>query len=118
MVKRRREPFKGTWMFPSGFVEFGEHPEESAAREVLEETGLKTVRLDLINVFQSEDDPRLLGHFVFFYRVETIGDSIRTDNEENEGIDWFDPIIPPEVAWKWHKHVLNQLALDNDHVDQ
>ena len=69
LVKRVREPFKGTWMFPSGFVDFGEHPEEALAREVLEETGLRIKRASLIGVYQSPDDYREPGHFVFFYRV-------------------------------------------------
>ena len=114
MVKRRHEPFKGTWMFPSGFVEFGEHPEETAIREVQEETGLQTETLQLLHVFQSEDDPRRPGHLVFFYMVKTIGDTLKNDDDENEGIGWFDPRKPPEVRWKLHRRVLNQLASASD----
>jgi len=117
MVKRRREPFKGTWMFPSGFVEFGEHPEEAATREVLEETSLTTARLQLMHIFQSEDDPRLPGHLVFFYRMETTGETVRTDDDENEGIDWFDPRTPPEIGWKWHRYVMNRLASEGNNAD-
>src|SRR5262249_3384626 len=69
LVKPNREPFKGTWMCPSGFVEFGEHPQETAAREVKEEIGLTALTVEPIVMLQSPDDPRLPGHFVFFYRV-------------------------------------------------
>ena len=51
LVKRKREPFLGTWMMPSGFIEYGEHPEETVRREVREETGLTAQSLNLIGVF-------------------------------------------------------------------
>src|SRR5712692_10372883 len=51
LVKRRRDPFKGTWMFPAGFVDYGEHPVESVKREVKEETGLEVTGVTLLGVF-------------------------------------------------------------------
>ncbi len=41
LVRRALEPFKDYWDIPGGFLEAGEHPEEGARREVLEETGLE-----------------------------------------------------------------------------
>jgi NADH pyrophosphatase NudC (nudix superfamily) len=41
LVKRKFEPFVGDWCLPGGFIEATEHPAESAAREVFEETGLE-----------------------------------------------------------------------------
>lgn len=35
-----KNPF-GVWTFPKGLIERGERPEETAAREVFEETGIK-----------------------------------------------------------------------------
>ncbi len=43
MMQRFGADGEGTWSVPGGWLEFGEAPEEAAAREVLEETGL-TVR--------------------------------------------------------------------------
>jgi ADP-ribose pyrophosphatase YjhB (NUDIX family) len=108
LVKRARDPFRGTWMCPSGFVDFGEHPEETLARELREETGLEVVRCELIGVFQSEDDPRELGHFVLFYRAETSGDFISTDPHENESVRWFDLHDLPPVAWKLQRRFLTE----------
>lgn len=68
LVKRAREPYKGTWMFPAGFIDFGEHPTETITREVSEETGLKLKKAELFKVLQSEDDPRSPGHFLFFIK--------------------------------------------------
>jgi 8-oxo-dGTP diphosphatase len=40
LVKRAEQPDKGAWSFPGGAVELGETTEETAVREVKEETGL------------------------------------------------------------------------------
>src|SRR6187200_2672799 len=40
LVRRGREPARGTWSVPGGHVEPGESDLEATAREVLEETGL------------------------------------------------------------------------------
>src|SRR5260221_6011529 len=66
MVKRKIEPHRGTWMFPSGFVNYGEHPKETALRELKEETGLEAKDAKLLEVLQA-DDPREPGHFLFIY---------------------------------------------------
>ena len=44
-LRRSIEPAYGAWVFPGGFVDRGEHPEEAAVREALEEAGVR-VRVD------------------------------------------------------------------------
>jgi ADP-ribose pyrophosphatase YjhB (NUDIX family) len=109
LVKRRREPYRGTWMFPSGFVDFGEHPREALARELIEETGLVLVHAELRGVFQSQDDVREPGHFVFFYQAHVEEGEVKTDPDENEAIDWFELSNVPEIGWILHKEFIAKL---------
>ena len=41
LVKRNRDPHKGKWVTPGGFVEFRETAEAAARREIREELGVK-----------------------------------------------------------------------------
>ena len=44
MTLRNRDPHKGTYSLPGGFVAPGERAEEALVREILEETGLRVTR--------------------------------------------------------------------------
>ncbi|ADD08895.1 NUDIX domain-containing protein [Candidatus Aciduliprofundum boonei] len=59
LVKRGREPFKGMYALPGGFVEYGERTEDAIVREMEEETGLKTEIIGLVGVYSDpKRDPR------------------------------------------------------------
>jgi 8-oxo-dGTP diphosphatase len=63
LIRRKNPPFQGRYALPGGFVEYGETTEQAAARELMEETGLEAVALDLIGVYSDPHrDPR--GHCV------------------------------------------------------
>ena len=48
LIRRGREPMRGTWSLPGGALETGETILEGVVREVLEETGLLVRPLELV----------------------------------------------------------------------
>jgi mutator protein MutT len=109
LVKRNREPYKGYWMFPAGFVSYGEHPEEALKREVAEEVGMVVKEAEFLCIYQAEADPREMGHYVFFYKVKAKKGGKITDEEENEKVEWFSIDKLPEIGWKAHQKVAKLL---------
>jgi NAD+ diphosphatase len=64
-AKRAREPKKGMYDFPGGFVDFGETAEESAIREAKEELGITIRKEDLELLAIYGDDYDFPGTHVF-----------------------------------------------------
>lgn len=54
----------GTWAFPGGHVEAGEHPETAAVRELVEETGLVVERPSLASLGVRAESNRDGSHYV------------------------------------------------------
>lgn len=101
LIRRRRDPFKGSWALPGGFVEGEEGIENCARRELLEETGLKVHGLCQIGVFDTPGrDPR--GHVVSiayvapFHRLMCEEVQIGSDAEDG---DWFNIGHLPSLAF-------------------
>jgi len=59
LIKRNNHPCLNQWALPGGFIEMNENLEESAARELLEETGLEDIYLEQLYTYGDVDrDPR------------------------------------------------------------
>ena len=58
LVKRAFEPYRGTWVIPSGYIEYDEDIRSTAVRELKEETGFDVVIEGIHAVESCFDDPR------------------------------------------------------------
>lgn len=98
LVKRAKDPFKGRWALPGGFVEYGEKMEEAVTREVKEETGLDTRIIRLFGVYSDpERDPR--GHTVsIVYCLKISGGKIHGGDDASE-VGFFPLSSLPELAF-------------------
>ncbi|MEM7821417.1 MAG: NUDIX hydrolase [Candidatus Aenigmatarchaeota archaeon] len=88
LLKRKTQPFKGSYALPGGFVIPGEKTKEACIREVKEETGLEVKILDLIGIYDSPNrDPR--GHVISIaYFCKPIGNRVKARREAEE-VDFF-----------------------------
>ena len=70
LIQRDNEPFAGRWALPGGFVKMDETLEESALRELREETGLTKVFLEQLYTFGNPGrDPRERVVTVAYYAL-------------------------------------------------
>src|SRR5439155_3342962 len=90
---------------PSGFMEYGETPEETAHRETREETGL-VVRIDrLIGAYPGHDDPRVrVVLLVYLARPRSGRERAGDDAAE---LAWFSARrAPRDLAFRSHRQAL------------
>ena len=87
LLKRGFEPALGMWTFPGGFVEFAESAADAAARETLEEVGLRVEPGPLLGVYT---DPTNAKAQVIVYLASCAGGEPIVSEEATE-IRYFEP---------------------------
>lgn len=90
LIKRSQFPYKGAWALPGGFLRPGETIEETAKRELLEETGVENTFLHLAGVYsEAKRDPRgwiISNSFISLINAENC--SLRADTDAWDAA-WF-----------------------------
>jgi len=90
LIKRSQFPYKGAWALPGGFLRPGETIEETAKRELLEETGVENPFLHLAGVYsETGRDPRgwiISNSFISLINAENC--TLRADTDAWDAA-WF-----------------------------
>ncbi len=87
LVRRAIEPFRGSWALPAGYQEIDERPEETAVREVREESGIEVEVLALFDLLFVPEDVRRPAN-VAVYRCRPIGGALCAGEDVLEA-GWF-----------------------------
>jgi len=101
LINRGREPFKGKWALPGGFVDIDEELEDAVARELQEETGLEGVTLKQIQTFgKCGRDPRGRQITIAFMGIASERQRKVRAGDDAARAKWFDiEKLPIDMAF-------------------
>jgi 8-oxo-dGTP diphosphatase len=106
LIRRKHEPFQGKWALPGGFIDMDETLEESARRELREETGIEVKRLEQLHTFGApQRDPRgRTISVVFLARADPARLKLQAADDAAEAA-WHSLLRPPPLAFD-HAEIL------------
>lgn len=112
LVERGRDPFKGSWALPGGFVHEHEDIPAAASRELLEEAGLSNVFLEQVAAVGTPDrDPRSHTITIVYVALVPADRHVLHSTGDARAARWFEVNQLPPLAFD-HKKLL-QMALDH-----
>ncbi len=103
LVKRGKEPGKGKWALPSGFIEIDETPKKACLRELKEETGLKGEVVRLVGVYSQKS--------LLYRNVLIIGYEVKASGSLSPGSDSLEAeFFPldnlPDIPFSSHRKMI------------
>lgn len=109
LIQRLDPPFEGLWALPGGFMEMEETLEETARRELMEETGIRAGELIRFDTYDTPDrDPRgrtITQVFVMIWKTDM---GIPKAGSDASGTQWFGLHQLPELAFD-HKAIVSDV---------
>jgi len=92
------------WALPGGFIDYGESAEDAAAREAIEETGLRVEELRQFRVYSNpERDPRMHTLTVVFTAVGH--GTLKADDDAKAAAVYRIDELPDEMAFD-HRQII------------
>jgi ADP-ribose pyrophosphatase YjhB (NUDIX family) len=100
LVRRRHWPFEDMWAIPGGFVEPDESLEDSARRELRDETSVSDVYLEQLYTFGDPGrDPRTRVITVVYYALLRADQLRLRAGDEATDAQWFPAYEHPSLAF-------------------
>jgi uncharacterized protein len=107
LIKRGKDPFKGQWGLPGGFVASGEPVESATLRELEEETGLHGTIGALVGVYSDATrDPR--GHTCGVAHFVHVASGDPTPGDDAAEVRFWPLDAPPNLAFD-HARILQDV---------
>jgi 8-oxo-dGTP diphosphatase len=111
LIQRGKEPFKGSWALPGGFVEIEEELDDAAARELSEETGLRNIKLEQVQTFGAIGrDPRGRVISILYMAILKADIPQLCAGDDASAVRWFDNHRLPEKIAFDHRMVIEFAA--------
>jgi len=112
LMQQRKYPY-GKWGLPGGLMELEESPQDTARREILEETGLKLGNLTLFGVYSGANYLCVAQNGDEFQVVTTVyvtGDysgEVAVMDDESLAFEWFDVDKLPKNIARTHLEIIS-----------
>jgi ADP-ribose pyrophosphatase YjhB (NUDIX family) len=107
LIRRRHWPFEGMWAIPGGFIAPNESLEDSARRELREETSVSDVYLEQLYTFGDPvRDPRTRVITVVYYALLRADQLHLRAGDDAADAQWFPAYEHPSLAFD-HDQILD-----------
>lgn len=117
LIRRAEQPFQGEWALPGGFMQKGETIQETARRELKEETGTDKAYLELCGVFSDVGrDPRgwiISQSFIAVLNEDDLANGHLEASGDAGEAAWFDITMRKTADRKQEQG--NVVTCDNDY---
>jgi len=109
LIQRKDPPFQKCWALPGGFMEMEESLEETARRELLEETGIRAGELIRFDTYDKPGrDPRGRTITQVFVMIWKGAMGVPKAGSDATGLQWFGLHQLPELAFD-HKEIISDV---------
>jgi 8-oxo-dGTP diphosphatase len=116
LVQCKHEPFKDSWALPGGFIEMEETLEQSAKRELIEETGLEIRQLEQFGAYgDPKRDPRGRVISIAYWALLPLDADPKVGGSDDASrAEWFPVTELPTLAFDHARIIQDALnALQN-----